>query len=200
MYRKNIKNQNAVIFWLAVGFFAILLIIIAITAAYFSNQKSSSGQITLGELDFTLYENQSNFQNVMPSQNIAKSVSIVNAKNASGTNYQNLCPMFFKFSLDVFVDEERDDYLANLITPSFISSNNYTQSGKEFYYNNVLNQGEVANLCDGLQFSHIIDNQYQDKSLNIVFNVNAIQSQNGAYLELWQDAPAEWIEAIENLQ
>lgn len=199
MYRKKIKNQNAVIFWLAVGFFAIILMIIAITTAYFSNQKTNTGQITLGELDFTIYSNQNSFQNVMPSQNIPKTVSIVNARNSAGTNYNNLCPIFFKFSFDVFVDNEKDDYLANLIAPSFISSQNYTQNGRDFYYNNILVAGQVANLCDGLQFSHIIDNAYQDKTISIVFNVNAIQSQNNAYLELWTDAPQDWIDIVENL-
>ena len=199
MYRKKIKNQNAVIFWLAVGFFAIILIIIAITAAYFSNQKTNTGQITLGELDFTIYSNQNSFQNVMPSQNIAKTVSIVNARNSAGTNYQNLVPIFFKFNFEAFVDNQKDDYLASLIAPSFISSQNYTQDGAEFYYNDILDPGQAVNICDGLQFSHIIDNAYQEKSISIVFNVNAIQSQNNAYIELWLDAPQDWIDIVENL-
>lgn len=199
VYKKKIKNQNAVIFWLAVGFFAILLLILALTTAYFSNQKSSSGQITLGELDFTIYENQNTFENVMPSQNIAKTVSIVNARNSSGTNYQNLCPIFFKFYVVVYVDNEIDTNLTNLIKPSFNSVQTYTQSGEEFYYNNVLYSGQAVNLCDGIKFSQLIDNKYQDKTINFEFCVSAIQSQNNAYLELWPEAPADWVQKIENI-
>ena len=85
------KSQKNMVIWLVFSLILTILLIVVITTAYFSSQKSGSGTITLGELDFTLFENETSFQNIVPSQTINKAITISNSRDQSGHNTQNLC-------------------------------------------------------------------------------------------------------------
>ena len=82
---------------------------------------------------------------------------------------------------------------------SINQNSNYTYSDGFYYYNGVLSPSEQINLCDSLTFSSLIDNQFQDKNISLIFNIEAIQAENEAYKEIWSDAPYEWMEIIDSL-
>ena len=202
-FNKNVKifNKNntknaffLLIFFIFLSFFLLILT----TLAFFSSTNSASGSITLGELDFIIYENQLQQNSVLPNGSLGKTVSIINSRNASGTNYQNLCPFLFRFDFDVFVNDEIDEDLKERII-LVQNANQYVFDSNYYYFLNVLNQNQTVNLCNAINFDSSIGNEYQGKDINIVFYVDAIQSENGAYQEVWLDAPDEWVEQISAL-
>jgi hypothetical protein len=62
----------------------------------------------------------------------------------------------------------------------------------------VLRAGEKINLCETINFDEKISNTYQGKNIKIEFNVDAVQADNDAYKEVWQNYPIEWQKMIEN--
>ncbi len=183
------KRTNKDIFIVSMLMTVLIIILLAITTlAFFSENKDIRGQITLGELDFCVY-NTGGALNVVPGNDINKQISLVNARNTSGTDRGGLCSILVKFQIDN----------NNLFSPIFNNDQNWTKLGNVYYYNNVLNPGQVVNLCDRVKFSENAGNEYQNQSIDILLQVNAIQAANEAYKELWKDAPNSWLEIIENI-
>ena len=75
---------------------------------------------------------------------------------------------------------------------------NFTFANDKYYYNSVVSPGNAVDFCSAIQFSNSIGNQYQNCQIKLVFNIDAIQSQNEAYIELWPDAPNEWKNIIKS--
>lgn len=198
MNTKNIeKNQKNVLIWLIFLLYFVILFIIISSIAYFSSQNISEGTIRLTELDFSIYESGDDISLVIPAQTIDKSVTLINSRNISGTDTQNLCPIYFKYWIDLYIDDEYVDS-SSLIEPIFSNQNTFTNDNGVYYCNLELFPQNSVNLCNSIHFSNMIGNEFQNKEITIVFNINAIQSGNNAYLELWPDAPNEWIKNIQN--
>ena len=196
---KTKKREKTILTVLVTMFCITILMLIVATTAYFSHSGQASGQITLGELDFCIFENDQSFLNVVPSQSIQKVVIISNSRDSNGQNTSNLCPILFKFSVGCYVDDTYDSSLSQLIVPQFANNERYTFYSGEYYYNGVLSPGQNVNLCDTLNFLEDIGDQYQSSSVEIVFSIDAIQAENNAYTELWQDAPQNWVQVIQNI-
>ena len=179
------KRTEQIISFLLVSFSFVFLLFISVTIAYFSSQKTASGSIALGELNFSIYENQTLSQNVVPGEIFNKQVTLVNSRNSAGTDFSGLCSIYFRFTVGV---DEAD----GVIIPQFINGNDWTVLGNTYYYNHVLSPGQSVNLCDALQFSSGLGNEYQSQTFQIDFAVDAIQAENNAYIELWQNAPQSW--------
>ena len=193
------KSQKNMVLWLIFALILVfLLIVIIITTAYFSSHNTAGGNLRLGELDFSIYENRESFDDIVPSQTINKSLTIVNARNIQGTNVNNLCSILFRYSISVFINGVESAEVNDKIKLEFNNNQNYIFSNGLYYYNSVLNPSNTVNLCDAMTFSSDIGNSLQNQSFSIVFNVEAIQAENEAYKELWLDAPNEWLEIIEN--
>lgn len=167
---------------LSVSTIFLFVIFLTVTISYFSQTKNSSGEIVLGELDFCLYETGTGGENIVPGAEIDKQIKLVNARNISGTNKNNLCSIFIKFSINS----------SEIISPYFEQQNNWTVDGNDYYFNRSVSPGETINLCDKLIFSVNAGNEYQNQMLDITFNVSAIQAENNAYVELWPNAPQSW--------
>ena len=194
------KSQKNMVIWLIFSLILTILLIVVITTAYFSSQKSGSGTITLGELDFTLFENETSFQNIVPFQTINKSITISNSRDQSGHNTQNLCSILFRFQFYVAAQNQNQQNVESLDGLVSINQNaSYTYSDGFYYYNGVLSPSQQTNLFDSLTFSSLIDNQFQDKNISLIFNVEAIQAENEAYKELWLDAPVEWLALMQDI-
>src|SRR5574344_451597 len=189
MQKKIAKNKKAkdlqiVIFLMA----SLSLIFILIgTLAFFSSSKNTTGKITLGELDFTIVEDTSTFSNVLPSETIAKVVSIKNSRDENGSDIRNLVPFLFRFDCEFYVDNVLDENLTNKI--SLNNYDNFTFYNSKYYYNAILKTSEIQPLFSSITFSYLIDNSYQNKNLRLIINVDAIQATKGAYQEIWSDAP-----------
>ena len=196
--KDSIYNERDIIKYLIVGLIVILALTLTISIAYFSRRSDISGTITVGEIDFSVYENNVDVGYIVPGDTVNKEITVVNSRNIQGTNTRNLGSLLFKFSYQIFLDDEYDENLTQQIAP-IINDVDFTESDGEFYFNNVLNKGESINLCSYFNFDTQINNTYQDEDIYIVFQIDAIQAENEAYLELWPDAPEEWIEIIEEM-
>ena len=202
-YQKNIRKskkntQKNIILWLSITLLVVFLFLLFLTFAYFSNNNLLSGTIKLAELDFTIYENDLQSNIVLPNGTYQKTVTVVNARNMIGDDYYNLCPVVLRFNFNVLVDGVENENFKQKINISFDENDFFTDDN--FYYcMHILNPSKEVNLCDAIYFDDDIENEYQNKYINLIFNVDAVQSENGAFQEIWQDAPPEWIEYISNI-
>ena len=189
-YKSKKYNSDRVV---AVTLAVLLLFVIILTAtlAYLSRDKSISGKITLGEIDFSVFGNQVQVQDIVPGDIFENSVSLVNARDTDGRDKNGLGSILVKYNL-------KNSNNDAVIIPVFAAANKWTRQGDTYYYNYSISPGEAIKLCDELQLSEHAGNEYQNKELNVIFNVDAIQAENEAYKELWYNAPDEWKQKIEN--
>lgn len=182
-----------------VAFFIFVLIIVSVTTAYFSSNNTAQGTIQLGELDFSLTSTSAQSDIVMPNSYVGQSTSIINSRDQNGNNYSNLCSILYNFSVYATIDDQIDDELTDYLWYQ-IDDQKYIQADDgAFYYVGFLNAGESETLFNDVFLDAQIGNEYQGKSLKFYVNINAIQAENDAYKELWNDAPEEWIDAIEDI-
>ena len=197
---KNLKSKGQD-FPVVINIFLITTILclffIVLSTAYFSSQKQNSGTIKIAELDFCILEEGESNSNLSPGDYINKKILIQNSRDIEDENYQNLCPILFRFSVFVFVDEELDNYLLSNINLNFSCNNKFTKDGEFYYFNEVLDVSKRAALCNKIYFSRQISNEYQKKNVDIIFVIDAIQASKNAYMELWQDAPFAWKNLID---
>ena len=195
---KSMVNKNERILISLFVVFLILIFSIIFSLAFFSNTKQSRGTITLGEVDFCVYDNVSFDGYVMPKDTIPFEVKVINSRNISGTNTTGLADILLRYKIGFVLDNE--DYLNqyNLIDCITNDENLWIFDGEYYYYNAVLNVGQNINICDYISFSEDMTNEFQEKQFIIVFEVDALQAQNNAYLEVWQDAPNIWKNIIAN--
>ena len=206
MAKKNVsKSQKNILIWLIFSLILVLLLIVTITTAYFSNSKNSSGTIQLGEIDFTIFENNVTFQNIVPAQTINKTVSISNSRDEAGRDVRNLGAILFRFTFSAITNDLGEDVgsqnvnnfsLENLA--SIVTNDDYTFCDGYYYFNGILMPSEQTYLCSGISFSSLIGNEFQDRGISLIFNVEAIQAENEAYIELWPEAPSNWVSIIEH--
>ncbi|MGN1221682.1 MAG: hypothetical protein ACI4TT_00435 [Christensenellales bacterium] len=175
--------------------FAILIVVVIaniliVSFAYFSQNNTALGTIKLGELDFSLGdEGQENIK-VLPSISIDKTIYVGNFRNNDSRDYKDLTTFFFRFKYVALLDDKEDKNLSQNIllnaTAEYVYDNEY------YYYCNKVSAGERVNLCDNISFKSLIDNEYQQKQIKLQIYVDAVQSQNDAYKEVWQGYPPEW--------
>lgn len=157
-----------------------LLLILGATFSYFNKNKDISGQIQLGELDFTV--NTSAYNNfVMPGDSINLTATISN--KVEGKN--NLIPFYFRFKLS-----NNEEYSITLNTDNFVLGQD-----EYYYYKFKLAPNSSATLFSSIKIDENITSQ---TSVDVSIIVDAVQSEYGAYLEIFENAPQEWIDFIEN--
>ena len=95
MYNLVKKHKDLVI--ILIIFFAVLvfMVILSVTFAFFQESKSLSGQITLGELDYTINVNNVSQNLLLPGDNLVVNVNIENSVNGK----INLVPFYFRFKI-----------------------------------------------------------------------------------------------------
>lgn len=188
---KSINNNEKILIFLFVAFL-ILIVSLILSLAFFSNSKQSTGTITLGEVDFCVYDNVNLSSYVMPADTVPFEVSVINSRNISGTDTNNLADILLRYKIKFVLDNEvfLDEYdLLDCITAD---DDLCTFDGEYYYLNSVLEVGQNINICDYVSFSQNMSNSFQNKLFEIVFEVDALQAQNDAYLEEWEDAPEVW--------
>ena len=197
---KNLKNKNQNFSIVIINFIITIILclfFIVLSTAYFSIQKENSGTIKIAELDFCVLEEGESNSNLSPGDTINKKISIQNSRDVENENYQNLCPMLFRFSVFALVDDELDSHLLNHIYFASPSNQKFTKSEEYYYFNGVLDVSKRTTICNQIKFSRQISNEYQNKNIEIIFVIDAIQASKNAYMELWQDAPSAWKNLID---
>ena len=195
---KSIINRNEKILIILFVIFLFLIVSAIFSLAFFSTSRQSTGTITLGEVNFCVYDNFNYTQKVMPADIIPCEVKVKNSRNISGTNTNNLADFLLRFKMKLLVDNEIFDLDENLAQIVLANENLWTFDGNFYYYNFVLNVGQSVNICDYVSFSENVSNKFQDRQIDFSFEIDALQAQNDAYIEEWKDAPEEWKNIIAN--
>lgn len=193
---KNTKQKDLVIFVFILSI-ALVLNIIIVGFAYFFNTTSVAGTITLSEVDFSIIEPEYINLNILPNITIQKMLKVGNFRNGDKQDFKKLADIFLRFSCEVLLNEQTDTKLSSLVTLQ--NQNNFIYHNGYYYYCGEIAAGEIVDICNGINFSNNIDNKYQSKPIQLQFSVEAIQSKNQAYKELWQDFPPEWEKTILNI-
>lgn len=189
---KSINNKSEKILVLLFVAFLIVIVFLIVSLAFFSSKGQSSGTITLGEVDFCVYDNIDIDDYVMPADTIPFEVKVINSRNIAGTDTSNLADVLLRYKVRLTLDG--DDYFDEYNFLDCITAHNdlWTYDGKYYYYNSVLNVRQTVNICDFVSFSKVMSDYFQNKQFDIIFEIDALQAQNNAYIEEWSDAPEVW--------
>ena len=196
MQNQNIKNLRIVAITLMS--LAFLFSAIIFSTSFFSANNTTSGTITLGELDFVITESEGDNLTIMPCETLEKSISVINSRDEGGKDFNKLCEFYFRYNVAVLIDDVVDEnILGNM---EFITGHNVINDADYLYYVGGLKAGEQTKLFESVKFLENISNDYQNKSIKLIATVEAVQAENNAYAEVWPDAPKDWVEAIKNYE
>ena len=173
------KKKNIIIGFLITTICIYLLIFV--TNAFFSNNISSSGDITLKELNFSLFGNVENNTSIMPGDTLNLDCYLINSRDLGGKDYENLANIYIKFN--IIVESNNKEVLVDVIedNDNFISINN------EIYYTQKVVPGQVIKFIKAIEFSTNLDNSFSGQNVEFVVTVDAIQATNDAIMELWPE-------------
>lgn len=185
---KLLKNHKELVFILTIlSLILVFMVILTTSLAFFNDREEISGNIQLGELDYVIEVNNFNVSLLLPGDEIDIDVTIKNQVD----NKNNLIPFYFRFK----ILNGEEDYNSNLI---FIQSGeNYIKSDNYYYYKYKLLQNQSTKILEKI----VIDSSLTKENVNnvnLAILVDAVQSEYGAYKEVFKDAPIEWVEFIEN--
>lgn len=167
---------------------ALVAVLAAVSAmyAYDTVEGRTRNVITTGKVEISINETSPDkagmitgtvtaqgieFDNVLPGQTASKLVTIRNDAE----------PCWLRVRVGVSVEPEPDDGSdpAELIVPS-INGNKWTKNGDYYYYDNVLNTGDVTEpaLFDSVLFAPEMGNAYVGSTVKLTVEAEAIQYKN----------------------
>lgn len=196
MYAQAKNNSKMLAILTIFGVFLCFFLIFSTTFAFFFQNKSAGGNIKLSDIDFSVGTLGNKNTIVAPGSITNQSIFVSNSRDVEQNDFANLCDILFRFSLDIAIDNQIDYDLEKYVSFA-IDSKKFFQDGGTFYSLQKLVAGDATTIFDNIKFDSSIQNQYQGKDIQIVVSVEAIQSANQAYKELWQDAPKAWQDQIE---
>ena len=192
--KKNIWKDMAILFAILIAVSISNFFIVSF--AFFSQNNTALGTIKLGELDFSLGEEGQQNIEVLPNISIDKTIYLGNFRDNNSKDYRDLTTIYFRFKYIALLDDKEDKNLTQNILLN--SSGEYVYDNEYYYQCNKVSAGERVDLCDDISFKSLIDNEYQQKQIKLQIYVDAVQSQNNAYKEVWQNYPPEWEAKISN--
>lgn len=181
------KNRDLIIILFILFLIIFFAILFTETLSFFKSNNEANGIVQLGELDYTINVSNISKNTVMPGDLIELDVNIEN--KVEGKN--NLVPFYFRFKILKGEDDYGLDFIEILSPNNFIKDDNYC------YYKYKLLSGQKATLINSIKIDEKFSNQEIDE-LNLSILIDAVQSEYGAYKEIFPDAPSEWVEFIEN--
>lgn len=181
------RNKDLIIISSILIILLVFMVLISSSFAYFLNSKSASGNIELSELDYNINVNNISKVYLLPGDEVEINVSIENFVEGKG----ELVPFYFRFKI------LNQDIAYNLDLIKLSADENYIKDENYYYYKYKLKYKDSAKILDKV----VIDSSLTKEdilNLDISIFVDAVQSEYGAYSEVFYDAPEEWIEFIEN--
>lgn len=180
MNKTNKKNKELIILLIIFLSIVSLLLLMGSTFSFFKKESTASGQIQLGELDFTITTSKYN-KIIMPGDLINLTATISNKVEGK----TRLIPFYFRFKL---TNDESCE-----ITPNM--DNFILGQDDYYYYKYKLTPDSNQTLFSSIK---IYENVSSASSINISIIIDAVQSEHEAYQEIFENAPSEWVEFIEN--
>lgn len=181
------KNKDLILIITFLTLVIVFLFILSQTFSFFFAKKEGSGEIQLGELDFAININSQNYDNIMPGDTVLINAEILN----NIKNKNNLVPFYFRFAFLDNINNKKEFLKINSENFIYDSNSNY------YYYKYKVSTNEKVKLFDELSFSYVIT-ENDINNINGEIKVEAVQSEYGAYKDIFYDAPQEWIDFIEN--
>jgi len=183
------KKNNEFTLLITIIALAIFIIeILTISFAFFETNTKATGQITLGELDYDIVVNSSlQDKIIMPADNVDLNISIINSVDKKS----NLIPFYFRFQILNGENKFDKDFVILENDDDFIYDNFY------FYYKYKLKFKEEAKLIKQIQIPSYFT-ELDAQNFDLQLEVDAVQSENEAYKDVFYDAPSEWLRFIEN--
>lgn len=178
------KYKDLIYLFSILFLFSIFLVVVSFSIAYFTSTKNIAGDIQLGELDFEILVDSKNAVNIMPGDKLDININVVNKV----ANKRNLIPFYFRFCF-------LDNNVKNII--DFENDNNFIKDDNYYYYKYKVKVNDTVNLINSIKINELLSQNEVD-SLSLEIMVDAVQSEFGAYKEVFNDAPKEWLEFIEN--
>lgn len=182
---KKMDSKTFIIVLIAIAFFSFEILVISL--AFYSQKKQASGEIMLGELDFNINIDLVDDVICLPGDSVNLNIEIENKV----LNKTNLIPFYFRFKILNDGEDYSSDYY-------FLeNAENFVYDGNFFYYKQKVNTFDKAKLINKILIPTYFD--YIDaENFNLQVLVDAVQSEYGAYKDVFPDAPQEWIRFIEN--
>jgi len=185
---KLLKKHKDLIIILAIFMLVLVfMVIISNTFAFFQISKTTNGEIILGELDYTINVNNISQTLLLPGDDIEIDVGVENFVK----NKKELVPFYFRFKI---LNGEKN-YDLNLI--NLMISDDYIMGNDFYYYKYKLSYGDRAKILNRITIDETLKKE-NIEDLNLSILVDAVQSEFGAYREVFYDAPIEWFKYIEN--
>lgn len=172
------KQKSLILF---IIFIFLISIFIFVSTAFFSKKSDIGGQITLKELDFTIYGDMDNNTIVMPGDTTKVDCYVLNSRDIDCNDYNNLTDIYVRFSLNMVCGKD--------IIPVDIlqESDDFIFLNETYYYLNKLPAGEFVNIIKYIKFPENLQNTYNGKKISFELSVDAIQATNDAIMELWSE-------------
>ena len=148
----------------------------------------------MGELDFCIFEDDKKIENILPGQTVYKKVYVANSRDKLQKNFSGLCNILIRFNVSIDGDDVPEN-VKNLVDVK-LNSDNFVRGEDYIYFCDKIDVGQKISLFDQIEFGTGIGNIMQQKKIDIKVVVDALQAENGAYLDVWKDAPAVWLEKI----
>lgn len=144
-----------------------LIAFISITFAYFKSEINLKGNITLGELDFTLNSSFEENMFALPNSTIKCELELVNQKENG--QFNNLIPFYFRFRIDAVSNSE------NVVINPNINADLFFNDGEFYYFKNVVEQNTAVNICKSVVIDKNTGNNVQGYLMEINLLFEAIQ-------------------------
>lgn len=176
---KILKKMN--IYLLLIFIFIIIIFSVVFSTAFFSNSTNIEGNITLKELDFSIYGDADENITVMPGDSTRIDCYIINSRDIDGINYDNLTNIYIRFNLSI---KSNNNPIKFEITEE---NNDFIQINDTYYYTKEILPGEIIKIIKNINFDTEIDNSFNGKDIDFELTVEAIQSTNNAVSELWPE-------------
>lgn len=171
-------SKKSVLLYLII-ILVIITISIALTTAFFSKSSITKGNITLKELDFSIYGDSDDNIIVMPGDSTKIDCYVINSRDVDGNDYDNLTSIYVKFNL---VIKSENKLLNYEITEE---NNDFIKIDDTYYYTKEIAPGEIVKIIKDINFDSNIDNSFNGKPIDFDLTVDAIQSTKDAIKELW---------------
>ena len=167
-------KKNFVFIFLTI-FMIFVLCFISFSVAYFGSQKEAEGQITLGEVDFSLSADFDANMFVTPNAKVLCDMVVSNKKENG--KFDNLIPIYLRFK--IFAESNN---IGIGVEPIF-NQNNWFYDGEFYYYKKIIYKNESVDICDNVLIDKNTGNNVQGYKMEINLLFEAIQYN--AVQDLW---------------
>lgn len=184
---KKKRSNGTTLAIVALSILLGLSLIFGVTAAFFSANKTATGDITLGDpVDINITQGGTTVTTLtfngdaMPGTVYSQPIAVAMPANTSDAVLRGKLTITNSDSASVNV-------VATTTDEWTLGDDNY------YYYNGKVSAGESKDFVTAITVPKELTNEDANKTFALSVQIEAIQFANGAASEVWTTAPADWI-------